>query len=104
VPLHPHGGKAVLGESIIKMIGKIAARLMQLNIELPKPTSPAANYAPAVISGAQVYVAGQLCVWNDELRYIGALGQETSIEDGQKSRTSMHIEYFGSPASRLRWA
>jgi enamine deaminase RidA (YjgF/YER057c/UK114 family) len=38
---------------------------------------------PVVISGHQVFVAGQVCVWNGEFRHIGRLGWEISIEEGQ---------------------
>jgi enamine deaminase RidA (YjgF/YER057c/UK114 family) len=65
------------------MICPIATRLTHLNIELPPARVPAANYVPAVLVGTQVYIAGQVCAWHDELRYVGQLGEEISIEGGQ---------------------
>jgi enamine deaminase RidA (YjgF/YER057c/UK114 family) len=65
------------------MAGDIAARLAALNIEFPRVQPPVANYVPVVISGHQVFVAGQVCVWNGEFQYIGQLGREISIEEGQ---------------------
>lgn len=67
------------------MPGKIAARLADLDIELPKVQPPVANYLPAVLTGNQVYIAGQVCVWNGEFRYLGQLGNEVSVEDGQRA-------------------
>ena len=67
------------------MAGRIVARLEELGIELPKPRAPVANYVPAVITGNQVYLAGQVCAWNDEIRYVGQLGRDISLEDGQKA-------------------
>lgn len=67
------------------MAGRIATRLAQLNVELPQPRPPLANYVPAVVTGNQVYLAGQVCAWDDELRYLGQLGKEISIEDGQQA-------------------
>jgi enamine deaminase RidA (YjgF/YER057c/UK114 family) len=67
------------------MAGKIAARLAEFNIELPNTQPPVANYVPAVITGSQVYIAGQVPVWNGALRYVGQLGKDISIEDGQKA-------------------
>jgi enamine deaminase RidA (YjgF/YER057c/UK114 family) len=67
------------------MSGGISARLGALNIELPKVQPPVANYVPAVMTGNQVQIAGQVCVWNGEFRYIGQLGKEVSVEDGQKA-------------------
>jgi enamine deaminase RidA (YjgF/YER057c/UK114 family) len=65
------------------MASAIAARLTQLNIELPSPRMPVANYVPAVLIGTQVYIAGQICAWNNQLRHVGQLGEEISIEEGQ---------------------
>jgi enamine deaminase RidA (YjgF/YER057c/UK114 family) len=65
------------------MSGQIEARLKQLGIELPQPATPVANYVPFTVSGNVVYVSGQLCQWNGELRYIGKLGVGISIADGR---------------------
>jgi enamine deaminase RidA (YjgF/YER057c/UK114 family) len=67
------------------MPGKIAARLAELKVELPKAAAPVANYVPVVITGNQAYVSGQVTVWNGELKYIGQLGKEFQFEDGQKA-------------------
>jgi enamine deaminase RidA (YjgF/YER057c/UK114 family) len=67
------------------MTGNITARLTKLNIELPKPRAPVANYVPAVISGNQIYIAGQVCSWNGEYRFLGRLGGEISTEEGQQA-------------------
>ncbi len=67
------------------MPGRIQSRLKELAIELPKAASPVANYVPAVITGAQIYIAGQVTVWNGELRYIGQMGRDFSIEEGQQA-------------------
>ena len=67
------------------MSGKIAARLAELKIELPKAAAPVANYVPVVISGHQAFVSGQVTAWNGKFEYIGQLGKEFQIEDGQKA-------------------
>src|SRR5262245_64314167 len=67
------------------MSGKVAARLAQLKIELPKAAAPVANYVPVVITGNQAFVSGQVTVWNGEFKYVGQLGKEISVEDGQKA-------------------
>lgn len=58
------------------------ARLASLKIELPQPAAPAANYVPYVVSGNLVFVAGQITIWNGEVRYIGRVGDTLSLEDG----------------------
>ena len=65
------------------MAGQVETRLAELGIVLPKPAAPAANYVPWVISGAQVFVAGQVTVGARGIEFVGKLGRDFSIEEGQ---------------------
>jgi len=65
------------------MAGKIEARLKELKIELPKAAAPVANYVPAVQVGNILFVSGQVTFWNGELKYLGKVGKEISLEDGR---------------------
>ena len=67
------------------MPGKIAARLAELKIELPKAAATVANYVPVVVTGNHAYLSGQITVWNGEFQFKGQLGKELQIEDGQKA-------------------
>src|SRR5712692_10431401 len=71
------------------MVGKIEARLRELGIELPTPAAPVANYVPFTVSatgsGNLVFIAGQICQWNGERRFVGKLGAGISIADGQQA-------------------
>jgi enamine deaminase RidA (YjgF/YER057c/UK114 family) len=67
------------------MTGKIEARLKELKVELPQSAPPVANYVPAVRSGDLLFIAGQICQWQGERRFIGKLGREISIEQGQEA-------------------
>jgi enamine deaminase RidA (YjgF/YER057c/UK114 family) len=67
------------------MSGTIDARLRQLSIELPEPAAPVANYVPFAVSGNLVFIAGQLCLWNGERRFVGKLGAAIGIPDGQQA-------------------
>lgn len=67
----------------VHMAGKIAQRLSELKIELPKAAAPVANYVPVTMTGSQAFVSGQVTAWNGEFRYKGQLGREVSLEDGQ---------------------
>lgn len=58
------------------------ARLRELKLELPDPAAPAANYVPYTISGKTLYVAGQITIWNGEVRYIGKLGADMDVSKG----------------------
>lgn len=67
------------------MGGLIADRLREADISLPDAPAPAGNYVASVVSGEHIYVAGQICTWNGEPRYLGQLGNGISISDGQKA-------------------
>jgi len=64
-------------------MGRVEARLKELAIELPEPSRPGANYVPYVRSGNLVFLTGQLSQWNGELRFVGKLGREFGLEEGQ---------------------
>jgi len=67
------------------MPGKIDARLKELGIVLPETPAPAGNYVPWVVSGKQVFVAGQITLEGGKRQFLGKLGAEFAIEDGQKA-------------------
>jgi enamine deaminase RidA (YjgF/YER057c/UK114 family) len=67
------------------MSGKIESRLKELGLTLPAATTPAANYVPTVRTGNLVFVAGQVTLNNGKLEYVGKLGREFGVEDGQKA-------------------
>jgi enamine deaminase RidA (YjgF/YER057c/UK114 family) len=64
---------------------EIDKRLADLGLELPEPAAPGANYVPFVQTGNLLFVTGQLPRWNGERRFIGKLGRELGVEDGQEA-------------------
>ena len=67
------------------MVTRIDDRLRTLKIDLPHPSKPGANYVPFVRTGDLVFLTGQLSQWNGERRFIGKLGREFSIAEGQQA-------------------
>ena len=67
------------------MSGPITTRMAGLGIELPEPAAPAANYIPFVVVGNLVFISGQVCVWNGELRHLGRLGENINIDEGYQA-------------------
>lgn len=61
------------------------ARLAELGIQLPLAAQPAANYVPARRSGKLVYIAGQVPSVDGKDQYVGKLGQDVSVEQGQRA-------------------
>ena len=67
------------------MAGRIDKLLAEKKIELPRAAAPVANYVPVVTAGNLAFVSGQVTVWNGEFRFIGKLGKEFNIEQGQQA-------------------
>ena len=65
------------------MAGAIDARLEELGIELPEPAAPVANYVAYVVTGNLIFVSGQVPVVGGEFKYVGKVGDDLSVEDGQ---------------------
>jgi enamine deaminase RidA (YjgF/YER057c/UK114 family) len=63
--------------------GRIAKRLKQLGITLPEVATPRGNYVPVVLSGGHAWVAGQVPMQDNELKYKGKVGVDLSLEEGQ---------------------
>lgn len=58
------------------------SRLADLGITLPQPMAAVANYVPFVISGAQLFVSGQVSAGPEGL-VKGRLGENMTLEEGQ---------------------
>ncbi len=67
------------------MTTNISDRLVELNIQIPKPVIPLGSYTPALISGNHIYVSGQLPLQNGSLIYKGRVGDEITIEQGYEA-------------------
>ena len=66
------------------MAGKIESRLSELGIELPEAREPkVAKIKGSNIAGPFLFVSGQVPQWNGEMPYIGKVGREFTIEQGQ---------------------
>lgn len=68
-----------------KTMSDIKTKLKALGFTLPAAAAPAANYVPYVVSGNQIFVAGQIPFLNGEKMHMGRLGDGLEIEDGQKA-------------------
>ena len=73
----------------------VADRLKELDITLPEP-STAGVYRPAVRSGAQIYVAGQLALRDGGILYPGHLGREVSMPEGFEAARLCAVNALGA--------
>lgn len=62
----------------------LAVKLTELGIELPEVSMPAANYVPCQIAGGTLFVSGQLPMLGGKPQFIGKVGREFTIEQGQE--------------------
>lgn len=60
----------------------LAEKLKDLGYELPDAAAPAANYVPYVVSGAHIYVSGQIPFINGQAMHQGVVGTDLSVDDG----------------------
>ena len=65
------------------MPSQIEQRLNELGITLPPPGAPAGNYVPFVVVGDIAYMSGQVAREAGKMKYVGKVGRDISIEDGQ---------------------
>jgi enamine deaminase RidA (YjgF/YER057c/UK114 family) len=73
-------------------MAKVEAKLAELGIVLPTPAAPIANYVGFVRTGSLLVVSGQICLGPDgKLVAKGKLGDNVSIEDGQKAARACAI-------------
>ncbi|MGB0571581.1 MAG: RidA family protein [Alphaproteobacteria bacterium] len=68
------------------MSGTIGSRLTDLGVVLPTPQQTrVAKILPTMIVDRLLYVSGMVPQWNGELRFIGKVGREFSLEEGQEA-------------------
>jgi enamine deaminase RidA (YjgF/YER057c/UK114 family) len=60
-------------------------RLIELGISLPNVPTPIANFVPFRRDKNRIFLAGQICEWNGEVKYRGKLGVEYGLENGQEA-------------------
>jgi enamine deaminase RidA (YjgF/YER057c/UK114 family) len=77
------------------MPNDIEARLADLGIELPAPGKPGANYVPYVLTGKLLFVSGQVPLAPDGVKFVGKVGRDYSIEEGQQAARLCAINVLG---------
>jgi enamine deaminase RidA (YjgF/YER057c/UK114 family) len=61
------------------------ARIKELELTIPEPPRPAANYVLAVQAENLVFVSGQIPMVSGQLLMNGKLGRDLSLEQGQEA-------------------
>lgn len=61
---------------------RLSERLHHLDLQLPEPSSPVANYVSTVRSQNMLYISGQIPMRDGAPAYRGRLGESISEEEG----------------------
>ncbi len=61
------------------------ARIKELDLTIPEPSRPVANYVLAVQAGNLVFVSGHVPMVSGQLLMNGKLGRDLSLEQGQEA-------------------
>lgn len=72
------------------------ARVQELGLTIPTPAAPLAAYVPAVQSGKQVFVSGQLPSKDGQLLHKGLLGREISVGQGYEAARACALNCLGA--------
>lgn len=83
------------------MAGSIQERLADLDIELPAPAAPAANYVPYCISQGQLFVSGQLPLIAGGPEYKGKVGADIDLEMAQQAARACTINILAQAQAAL---
>jgi len=67
------------------MASQIEQRLSERGIVLPTPGAPGGNYVPFVVAGNLVFMAGQVARADGKMAFVGKVGRDLTIEEGQKA-------------------
>ncbi len=66
-------------------MSRVEERLVALGLALPQPPTPVANFLPFRVHDRLVFLAGQVNEWNGAVPYVGKLGREFDLAQGQKA-------------------
>ncbi len=64
---------------------QVEKRMHEIGIVLPAIAPPVANYIPFVRTGKLVFISGQITLENGVPQFLGKLGRDYTIEDGQRA-------------------
>lgn len=67
------------------MSNAVMDRLAALNLVLPPVPPPRGAFKPYSRAGNIIYLAGQICEWNGEVRFSGRIGEAHDLKVGQEA-------------------
>ena len=80
---------------------RIEARLAELGLSVPIAPTPAANYIPWVRTGNLVYIAGQVPMKDGKFRWVGKVGRDWTLEQGQEAAREVALNVMSQLKTAL---
>lgn len=74
------------------MMNKYEQVIAELGLTIPEPAIPVANFIPYVITGKLVYISGQIPLQAGQASFIGKLGLDFTVEDGQEAARTCALQ------------
>jgi len=74
----------------------VASRLENLGISLPRVAPPVASYVPYVVSGDQVFIAGQLPMRDGTLLHPGRVPVDVTVEQAREAARQCAINVLAA--------
>ncbi|HJP37118.1 MAG TPA: RidA family protein [Gammaproteobacteria bacterium] len=68
------------------MPGRVDRRLEELGIIIPRAQKPrVAKIKGSAVIGTTLYISGMIPQWEGEVRYVGKVGEDFSIDEGREA-------------------
>ena len=80
---------------------RVEARLAALGLSVPIAPTPAANYIPWVRTGNLVYIAGQVPMDASGFRWVGKVGRDWTLEQGQAAAREVALNVLSQLKTAL---
>lgn len=83
------------------MTGIVEQRVKDAGKSIPVPAASLANYVPVTQMGNLLLVSGQLPTKEGKPEYVGPVGNEISVEDGQKAAELCLLNILGQLKAKV---
>ena len=76
-------------------MNKYDEKIAELGLRLPEPVSPVANFVPYVVVANFIYVSGQIPLEDGRPCFLGKLGRDLTVEEGQNAARTCALQVLG---------
>ena len=77
-------------------------KIVELGLQIPESILPVGNFVPYVVANNLVYVSGQIPLQGGRPAFVGKLGRDFTVEEGQKAARICALQVLGIIKGRVR--